>query len=263
MLQGKAGPDRLHGNRGDDTLVGDVPLVGDLVSRDRLFGGRGNDTLRGGDGFDRIHGGPGKDTANGNAGNDLMSGGIGDDTQDGGPGDDVIFANRGNDTTSGGPGNDLLFALARRDVHGRGDLSGDTIRGDAGDDRIRVRDGEQDIVNCGEGNDSAFLDLKDKIEDATHAQPRTARARSWSAMRRTAPTRAKRTRTEKPGGGPPAGLADRAAPGVARSNAPPRVVPRHVHRTRWTAAHHHPPDHPALGAGAGDPDARRKGRAPG
>ena len=173
-----------------------MPLVGDLVSRDRLFGGRGNDTLRGGDGFDRLHGGPGKDTANGNAGNDLMSGGTGDDTQDGGPGDDVIFANRGNDTTSGGPGNDILFALARRDVHGRGDLSGDIIRGDAGDDRIRVRDGEQDIVNCGEGNDSAFLDLKDKIEDATPAQPNG----SCEVVERHAPNRADSTRGGRDGG---------------------------------------------------------------
>jgi Ca2+-binding RTX toxin-like protein len=196
-LEGKAGPDRLHGNRGDDTLVGDVPLVGDTVSRDRLFGGRGNDTLRGGDGFDRLHGGPGADTANGNAGNDLMSGGTGDDAQDGGPGDDRIFANRGNDTTSGGPGNDILFALARRDVHGRADLSGDTIRGDAGDDRIRVRDGEQDTVNCGEGNDTAFLDLKDKIEDATNAQPNG----SCEVVERHAPNRAdslEEDRTEEP-----------------------------------------------------------------
>ena len=84
-----------------------------------------------------------------------MSGGTGDDAQDGGPGDDLIFANRGNDTTSGGAGNDLLFALARRDVHGPGDLSGDTIRGDAGDDRIRVRDGEQDTVNCSAPRSSA------------------------------------------------------------------------------------------------------------
>ena len=148
-----------------------MPLAGDTVSRDRLFGGRGNDTLVGGDGFDRIHGGPGNDNAKGNVGRDFMSGGFGDDTQEGGPGDDRIFANLGVDTTSGGPGNDVLFALARRDVNGPGDVTGDTVRGDAGDDRIRVRDGEQDTVNCGEGNDRAFLDFKDRIEDATPANP--------------------------------------------------------------------------------------------
>jgi len=126
-----------------------------------------------------------------------MSGGTGDDTQNGGPGDDVIFANRGRDTTSGGPGNDRLFALARRDVHGRGDLEGDTVRGDQGDDRIRVRDGEQDLVNCGEGNDIAILDFKDKIEDATNAQPNG----SCEVVRRHAPKRADsraEDRTEEP-----------------------------------------------------------------
>ena len=148
-----------------------MPVVGDTVSPDRLFGGRGNDTLRGGDGFDRIHGGPGQDTSEGNGGNDVMSGGLGPDTQNGGPGDDRILANRGQDTTSGGAGNDILFALARRDVRGPNDLLGDTVRGEDGDDNIRVRDGEQDTVNCGGGVDTAYLDLKDVIEDATPANP--------------------------------------------------------------------------------------------
>ena len=166
--------------------VGDVPLVGDKVSQDRLYGGRGNDTLRGGDGFDRLHGGPGADTANGNAGNDLMSGGSGPDNQSGGPGDDTIFANRGVDITSGGPGNDTLFALARRDRHGRNDTTGDTVRGDEGDDTIRVRDGEQDTVNCGPGTDTAFLDFKDRIEDATPANPNG----SCEVVQRARPNRA-------------------------------------------------------------------------
>jgi Ca2+-binding RTX toxin-like protein len=100
-----------------------------------------------------------------------MSGGFGDDTQSGGPGDDTIFANRGRDTTSGGPGNDHLWALARADVSGPNDMEGDTVRGDEGDDVIRVRDGEADIVNCGPGNDRAILDFKDVIEDATAANP--------------------------------------------------------------------------------------------
>ena len=184
-LEGKAGPDVLHGNRGDDTLIGDVPLAGDRISRDRLFGGPGNDTLVGGDGNDRLHGGPGNDDANGNAGNDFMSGGKGDDMQQGGPGDDVIFANQGVDTTSGGAGNDVLWALSRRDVHGADDTTGDTVRGDEGDDTIRTRDGEQDTVNCGPGNDRALLDFKDKIEDATTASPNG----SCEVVKRRAPSR--------------------------------------------------------------------------
>jgi len=60
------------------------------------------------------------------------------------------------------------------------------VRGDAGDDQIRVRDGEQDTVNCGEGNDTAFLDLKDKIEDATNEAPNG----SCEVVERRAPNRA-------------------------------------------------------------------------
>jgi len=171
ILLGHAGPDRLHGNRGDDTLTGDTPNAGDKISKDRLFGGPGNDTLNGGDGRDRLHGGTGNDTASGNAGRDFMSGGFGDDTQNGGPGDDRIFANAGRDTTLGGEGDDDLWALARRDVDGPEDLLGDTLRGEGGNDRFHLRDGEQDVVNCGEGSDTALLDHKDVIEDATDENP--------------------------------------------------------------------------------------------
>jgi len=95
----------------------------------------------------------------------LMAGGPGDDRQDGGAGNDTIFANLGRDTTEGADGNDRLFALSRKDVSGRGDMLGDTVRGGPGDDRIAVRDGERDVVNCGPGVDHAFLDFKDVLED--------------------------------------------------------------------------------------------------
>jgi Ca2+-binding RTX toxin-like protein len=112
------------------------------------------------------------DTAAGGVGNDFQSGGPGPDTQDGGPGDDLIFANLGRDTTEGGEGNDRLFALAIRDVDGPNDELGDIVRGGAGDDRIAVRDGERDVVNCGDGNDLALLDFKDVIEDGSCEQIR-------------------------------------------------------------------------------------------
>jgi hypothetical protein len=224
-LEGRAGADRLHGNSGNDTLIGDAARIGDRISRDRLFGGRGNDTLVGGDGFDRIHGGPGDDNAKGNGGRDFMSGGIGNDGQEGGPGPDRIFANLGQDTTSGGPGDDVLWALAR-DVSGPGDVAGDTVRGDDGNDRIRVRDGEQDVVNCGPGVDRAFLDMADRIEDAT---PQNANG-SCEVVQR-AVTRAYR--------------------GSGSKNRRPGVVGAHVHRTGNSASHHHPLDHPALGRAAG------------
>ena len=37
--------------------------------------------------------------------------------------------------------------------------------------RIAVRDGEADVVNCGPGTDTAILDFKDVIEDASPQNP--------------------------------------------------------------------------------------------
>lgn len=190
-LNGVQGADRLYGNAGDDTLRGDTANAGDRVSRDRLFGGRGSDRLFGGDGIDRLHGGDGNDSSEGQGGRDLMSGGTGDDTQRGGPGDDLIFANVGVDVTYGGAGDDVLWALAPADVP----LPGvDTLRGEEGNDRFRLRDGEADVVNCGPGADVALLDRVDVIEDATgeapngscetvkRAAPRSADARSEDSV---------------------------------------------------------------------------------
>jgi hypothetical protein len=56
-------------------------------------------------------------------------------------------------------------------VTGPGDLEGDIVRGGDGNDRIRTRDGEQDIVNCGPGFDVARLDLVDVIEGASTTLP--------------------------------------------------------------------------------------------
>ncbi|HKF84300.1 MAG TPA: hypothetical protein VKB30_00835, partial [Candidatus Limnocylindrales bacterium] len=113
----------------------------------------------------------GNDTDLGQAGNDFIAGGPGDDTQDGGDGNDVVFANLGRDTTHGGPGNDRLWALLKRDVTGAGDVEGDNVSGDDGNDVIRTRDGELDVVSCGTGVDTAILDDVDVIAGATPAQP--------------------------------------------------------------------------------------------
>ena len=70
-------------------------------------------------------------------------------------------------TTEGGPGNDRLWALSLKDVNGSADTEGDLVRGGDGDDRIAVRDGEVDVVNCGPGVDKAILDFKDVVEDGS------------------------------------------------------------------------------------------------
>ncbi len=94
-----------------------------------------------------------------------MSGGTGNDKQYGGGGNDTIFANQGQDESWGGDGNDVLWALSRYDVHGKHDMSGDTLHGGNGNDTFRTRDGERDVIDCGAGYDVAILDRKDVLVD--------------------------------------------------------------------------------------------------
>ncbi len=50
-------------------------------------------------------------------------------------------------------------------MSGPDDTTGDTLHGGDGDDTFRTRDGEQDTVDCGPGNDTAILDFKDVMTD--------------------------------------------------------------------------------------------------
>ncbi|MGH2907013.1 MAG: calcium-binding protein [Solirubrobacterales bacterium] len=161
---------------GDDTneqLIGtnNGDTINALGGNDLVIARGGNDTVDGGVGNDKLFGQRGDDTQNGGDGNDVLHGGWGDDTQHGGAGDDIIFAGVGVDESFGDDGNDKLWALARRDVSGRDDTKTDTLHGGNGDDTFRTRDGEADVIDCGEGNDTAYLDFKDKILDATADKP--------------------------------------------------------------------------------------------
>jgi Ca2+-binding RTX toxin-like protein len=140
VIDGTPGNDRIHGKAAPDQISA---LTGDDV----------------------VHARRGSDTVDLGPGNDRGFGGRGDDKVYGGDGRDTIFANKGRDTIDGGDGNDRLFALSRKDVNRPDDTEGDTVRGGRGDDRIAVRDGERDVVNCGPGVDRALLDFKDVLED--------------------------------------------------------------------------------------------------
>lgn len=155
FLKGTNSVDTINGNGGNDRIS----------AKNRA------DVINGGAGDDTIHAGAGHDISDGGDGNDRMHGGLGHDKQYGGAGDDTIFANKGRDESWGGPGNDTLWALARSDRHGRNDFKGDVLHGEDGDDTFRTRDGEGDTIDCGAGNDTAILDHKDKIVDATSANP--------------------------------------------------------------------------------------------
>ncbi|HZX86290.1 MAG TPA: calcium-binding protein [Reyranella sp.] len=71
-----------------------------------MFGGAGNDTLVGGSGGDLLFGQAGNDTLVGKGGNDFLFGGAGNDTLTGGDGDDQVFGEGGNDRMIWNPGDD-------------------------------------------------------------------------------------------------------------------------------------------------------------
>ncbi|MBW1775830.1 MAG: calcium-binding protein, partial [Deltaproteobacteria bacterium] len=79
-----AGNDLIHGDQGNDQLLGGT-------GNDWLFGDNGNDVMDGGPGNDVLVGGRGNDTILGDEGNDLLVGGRGDDTLDGGSGDNILI----------------------------------------------------------------------------------------------------------------------------------------------------------------------------
>jgi Ca2+-binding RTX toxin-like protein len=175
-LRGTNNGDTISGNGGRDkiqALAGD-DIVSGGTGGDRIWAGRGVDNVTGDSGWDLIVGGPGNDaTLNGGDGPDRIAGGRGNDTSSGGNGNDRIFANVGVDSSDGGAGNDDLWALARGDVNKdvQLDTTGDSLTGGEGDDRFHTRDGEQDTVDCGPGNDVAILDTVDVIAGATVENP--------------------------------------------------------------------------------------------
>ena len=154
------------GDASSNTLTGtDQPDV--------ILGRAGDDTINALAGADLVRAGRGADTVNGERGRDLIAGGKDDDTLSGGPRRDVIFANRGRDHSDGGDGPDVLWALSRFDVTAIGDPEGDELGGGNGRDRFRVRDGEVDIVHCGDGIDSVRADQFDAVDnDCEHVDRR-------------------------------------------------------------------------------------------
>ena len=82
-----------------------------------------------------------------------LLGGPGADRLQGGPATDQLSGDDGDDTLAGGGGADVVL----------GGLGVDEASGEAGDDDIRVRDGIQDVVRCGDGNDKVDADTLDEI----------------------------------------------------------------------------------------------------
>ncbi|HUH81993.1 MAG TPA: calcium-binding protein [Solirubrobacteraceae bacterium] len=200
VITDTSGADVLHGNDGNDKLAGGGG------GSDKLFGDFGDDyfnenvsnpsqEIDGGPGFDTVDfsarqlplvitiGNPttgdgtrltedpdGPNEGNnivdaerilGGNGNDIMIGSDASETLVGNGGDDILDGGFGADTLQGGAGDDTL--------QGKGHLPGfdsKNFQGGADDDSIAANNGVPDTVSCGDGNDSATVDLKDTV--ATH-----------------------------------------------------------------------------------------------
>jgi Ca2+-binding RTX toxin-like protein len=191
-LDGQAGDDYIAGLGGDDTLNGgaDSDTIDGGAGNDHVYGGDckygtqglgrscdnpGHELLLGGDGNDvvlanacvlkgcsndryialasTLDGGAGDDTVTGGDANDKLTGGDGNDTLTGLAGDDVLNGGAGDDTLIGGDGNDVL-------VGGSGT---NLVMAGAGNDRIAVRDGKRDRVDCGPGKDTVSADKRDVL----------------------------------------------------------------------------------------------------
>jgi Ca2+-binding RTX toxin-like protein len=121
------------------TLLVGVMLFSGVALADNIIGTFGDDPdLDGTAQRDRIYGLGGQDTITGFGGNDQCYGGSGADT---------ISCSGGNDRIDGGFGED--------------ELSGNT-----GNDTILAADGQADQVDCGNGEDTAYVDeLDDPVEN--------------------------------------------------------------------------------------------------
>jgi hypothetical protein len=91
----------------------------------------------------------------GTNGPDYLAGGGGNDVIDGLGGADTILGGAGDDTLNGGDGNDIIT----------GGPGSDHINGGAGSDTIHADDGERDYVDCGPGNDRAYVDSLDVVKN--------------------------------------------------------------------------------------------------
>ncbi len=185
LIKGGIGDDRLFAGSGADTIIGgdDAAASNALGAtrdcfrkhdrgwdrnavngpqrsdRDTLSAGDGNDTLLGGADSDNIIAGPGDDNIDGQTGDDLLAGFEGNDAINGREGNDTVTGGDDNDTIEGGLGVDSLLGDDGNDTI-TDDGSADpnalpaVIRGGGGDDFLKARGLNQEIIIGDTGNDS-------------------------------------------------------------------------------------------------------------
>ena len=156
LLEG-AGAINGTGNALQNTIIGNS-------SDNVLSGGGGDDQLFGGDGNDTLGGGAGDDHLSGGNGNDLMSGGDGDDTYDVTEAGDQVSEGpgQGYDTVLASVSLSLPANVEQLTMTGTDDLDavanaqGDTLIGNAGDNRFTVGAGS-DLILGGAGIDTVVF----------------------------------------------------------------------------------------------------------
>jgi Ca2+-binding RTX toxin-like protein len=116
-------------------MVLGVMLPGGVALAQTIDGTPGPDDLVGTDKDDIIHGSGGIDYVSGLAATDWLYGGADNDT---------VVGREGNDRIYGNSGFDRLY-------------------GNLGKDTITAGDAQEDLVNCGEGGDTAFVDEEDTV----------------------------------------------------------------------------------------------------
>jgi Ca2+-binding RTX toxin-like protein len=102
---------------------------------------------------DHIEGLGGADHISGHGGNDVIDAGAGFDRVNGGGGNDRLLSAPGGAVLKGGKGRDEFNMV-----------NGETVGGE-GNDVIRARDGQLDEINCGPGDDKAYVD---RAEDGVY-----------------------------------------------------------------------------------------------
>jgi Ca2+-binding RTX toxin-like protein len=179
-IGGGSGNDAIFGLDGNDSLFGDfLPAFAAGGGIDSMFGGSGNDLMYGGDAGDSMFGDAGADTMFGDTSDDTMTGGAGADTLNGGThglGDFASYLTSsagvnvdlgdGVTETGGDAAGDSIVGIEH--VYGSsfadrlaGDLSRNSLIGQAGDDTIFGADGNDfligDLIAGGvSGSDSLF-----------------------------------------------------------------------------------------------------------
>ena len=158
QLTGGPGNDVLSGGLGSDQLTGEA---GD----DHLNGGRGDETFALGSdlGADTISGGPGSDTADYSAApsgvavslDGFANDGVPGEGDNVGPAGDIerLVGSAWDDQLTGSPNTDFL-------IGGDGQ---DEIYAMGGDDTIDALDSLKDIVDGGDGTDTATIDRSDSV----------------------------------------------------------------------------------------------------